>query len=91
MGPKKERNPIRMTKAAVEELTPESGAYFVSVVNTKGQAIQGLNLRVLPSGVKVWVHRYRFRGLQKSCTLGRYPSMMPEMAEKASRATQARI
>jgi integrase len=91
MEAKKERMPIRLVKAAVEELVPEAGAYFVSVTNAKGQAVQGLNLRVLPSGVKVWVHRYRFRGLQKACTLGRYPSMTPELAEKASRATQARI
>ncbi|BDU76412.1 tyrosine-type recombinase/integrase [Mesoterricola sediminis] len=91
MGEKKERPPIRLVKAAVEDLAPEAGPYFVPVVNAKSQAVQGLNLRVLPSGVKAWVHRYRFAGFQKSLTLGRYPAMGPEMAEKASRAAQTKI
>jgi len=91
MGTKKAREPIRLIKAAVEDLHPEAAAFFVSVVNAKGQGVQGLNLRVLPSGVKVFVHRYRFQGFQKAITLGRFPAMSPEMAEKASRAAQAKI
>jgi len=87
----KERKPIRLTKAALEELQPEASAYFIAVVNAKGQGIQGLNVRVLPSGVKVFVHRYRFHGYQKICTLGRYPAMNPEAAEKASRSAQTKI
>ena len=50
MGTKKEREPIRLIKAAVEDLRPEQAAYFVAVVNAKGQGVQGLNVRVLPSG-----------------------------------------
>jgi len=91
MEPKKERKPIRLVKAAVEDLAPEPTAYFVAVVNAKGQGLQGLNVRVLPSGVKVFVHRYRFQGFQKAITLGRYPAMSPELAEKASRAAQSKI
>jgi integrase len=91
MGTRKEREPIRLIKAAVEELRPEHAAYFVPVINAKGQGVQGLNVRVLPSGVKVFVHRYRFKGFQKAITLGRFPAMSPEMAEKASRASQAKI
>jgi len=91
MVTRKEREPIRLVKAAVEELKPEQAAYFVAVVNAKGQGVQGLNVRVLPSGVKVFVHRYRFQGFQKTITLGRFPAMSPEVAEKASRATQAKI
>lgn len=91
MEPKKERKPIRLHKAAVEALEPEATAYFVGVVNARGQAVPGLNVRVLPSGLRVWVHRYRIHGFQKVATLGRWPSMSPEMAEKASRAVQAGI
>jgi integrase len=91
MTAKKEREPIRLLKAAVEDLRPERAAFFVSVVNAKGQGVQGLNVRVLPSGVKVFVHRYRFQGFQKAVTLGRFPAMSPEIAEKASRAAQAKI
>lgn len=91
MEPKVQRTPVRLTRAAVEALQPEASAYFLPVVNAKGQGIQGLNLRVLPSGLKVFVHRYRFQGFQRTVTLGRFPAMGPEMAEKASRATQARI
>jgi integrase len=91
MGGRTEREPVRLTKTAVHALEPELASYFVPVVNSKGQAIQGLNLRVLPSGLKVWVHRYRFHGFQKAHTLGRFPAMGPEAAEKASRAVQAGI
>lgn len=91
MGIRKEREPIRLIKAAVEELRREPAAYFVAIVNAKGQGVQGLNVRVLPSGVKVFVHRYRFQGFQKAITLGRFPAMSPELAEKASRAAQAKI
>ena len=87
----KDRNPIRMTKAVVEALAAERKPYFLSVVNTKGQSIQGLNVRVLPSGLKIFVHRYRFHGRQKVLTLGRFPAMTPEAAEKASVKAQASI
>jgi integrase len=72
-------------------LVPESHSYFVPVVNAKGQGIQGLNVRVLPSGLKVFVHRYRFHGRQKILTLGRFPAMTPDAAEKASVKAQAQI
>jgi|GEM_PF-3297186 hypothetical protein len=88
MGSKQDREPIRLTKAAVESLAPEGVAYFLPVVNAKGQAIQGLNIRVLPSGLKAWVHRFRFHGVQKAITLGRWPAMTCDAAEKASKAAQ---
>jgi integrase len=91
MADKREREAVRLLKTAVESLAPEGAAYFLPVVNAKGQGIPGLNIRVLPSGLKVWVHRYRFHGFQKAYTLGRFPSMGPEMAEKASRAVQVGI
>lgn len=85
------RGAIRLTKAAVESLQSESSAYFVSVVNAKGQAIQGLNVRVLTSGKRVFVHRYRFDGVQKTFTLGRWPAMTCDAAEKASMAAQVQV
>jgi integrase len=91
METKKEREPIRLTKANVEALVPEQVAYFLPVVNARGQAIQGLNVRVLPSGLKAWVHRFRFHGMQKAITLGRWPAMTCEAAEKASKAAQVGI
>ena len=91
MGSKQDREPIRLTKAAVESLAPEGVAYFLPVVNAKGQAIQGLNMRVLPSGLKAWVHRFRFHGVQKAITLGRWPAMTCDVAEKASKAAQVSI
>lgn len=91
MAPKRERKPIRLTKAEVENLAIEEGAYFVPVVNARGQSIQGLNVRVLPSGLKVWVHRYRFDGFQKSTALGRWPAMTCDAAEKKSKAVQVEI
>ncbi|MGA2082966.1 MAG: integrase family protein [Holophaga sp.] len=91
MAMKKERKPIRLLKTALEGLEPEQAAYFIAVMNAKGQAVRGLNVRVLPSGKKVFVHRYRFNGFQKVYTLGQFPSMGPEDAEKASRAAQAKI
>jgi len=36
MGSKQDREPIRLTKAAVESLAPEGVAYFLPVVNAKG-------------------------------------------------------
>ena len=91
MESKQERVPIRLTKAAVESLQPDQVSYFLPVVNAKGQAIQGLNLRVLPTGLKAWVHRFRFQGIQKAITLGRWPAMTCDAAEKASKAAQVSI
>jgi integrase len=85
------RTPIKLTKAEVEGLRLEAGSYFCPVVNARGQAIQGLNVRVMPSGMKSFVHRYRHQGIQKVLTLGRFPAMTPDAAEKASLAAQVRI
>lgn len=85
------REPLRLTKAGVESLQVEPIAYFVPVTNARGQAIQGLHVRVFPSGLKAFVHRYRFHGQQKALTLGRFPAMTCDAAEKASLKTQAAI
>lgn len=85
MGKPKHREPIRLTKTAMEALQPESVAYFVSVVNSKGQSIPGLNVRVMPSGIKSFVQRYWVHGHQSVCTLGRWPTMTTERAETESR------
>jgi integrase len=93
-GPKKDstkRNPIKLTKEAVSGLVVEPTAYIIPVVNSRGQALQGLSIRVLSSGLKVWIHRFRFNGIQSTLTLGRWPAMTCDAAEKASKAAQVAI
>jgi hypothetical protein len=40
----------------------------------------GLCLLVLPSGVKLWLWRYRINGLEKNMTFGEYPIVGPKNA-----------
>lgn len=83
---KQDREPIRLNKTDVDGLMPEGKDYFNPV-----EGYQGLCVRVLPSGDKAFVLRYRFDGLQKKHTLGRFPAMTPGGARKAHSATWALI
>ena len=80
-GEKQDREPIRLNKTDVEGLVPEKKDYFTPVAG-----YQGLCVRVLPGGDKAFVLRYRFNGIQKKHTLGRFPAMTPGGARKAHSA-----
>lgn len=83
MAVKKERTPIRLTKTDVESLSPDPARSYFNPVEGKGVP-GGLSVRVMPSGQKSWALRYRFHGIQKTATLGRYPAMVPDQARKAA-------
>ena len=68
---------IRLNKTDVEALSPREKDYFAPVAGHKG-----LNVRVLPSGKRQFVLRYRFNGIQKKHVLGEYPTMTPDRADK---------
>ncbi len=42
----------------------------------------GLCLLILPSGVKLWLWRYRFEGTEKNMTFGEYPIVGPKSARE---------
>ena len=77
-GPKKDHPPIRLNKTAIDGLAVENSDYFNPV-----EGFKGLNIRVLPSGEKSFVLRYRFHGIQKKRVLGEFPTMSPDAAKKA--------
>jgi integrase len=79
-----ERKPIRLNKTDVEGLPP--GDYFNPVDGYKG-----LCVRVMPSGKKAFVLRYRVHGIQKKLALGEFPSMTPEGARIAHNLAWGKI
>jgi len=71
-----------LTDLAVRKLRPKEKRYEVLDVN-------GLVLRVLPTGKKVWSYRYMIDGKPKRFTLGYYPSLsLAEAREKHALALQ---
>ena len=80
------RAPIGLKKGAVEALEADPDRSYFNPVEGKGVP-GGLALRVMPSGEKSWVLRYRYQGIQKTLTLGRHPGMTPDLAKVA--ATEA--
>lgn len=84
---KSERPAIQLRVSDLEGLAPDPGRpYFVSV-----QGIPGLAVRVMPTGAMTWCLRYRHLGKQKVLKLGKWPTMTPDGAKKASMAAWAKI
>lgn len=83
MAGKNERPPIRLTKTDVEALPTDPLRSYFNPVEGKGVP-GGLSVRVMPSGQKSWTLRYRFHGIQKTATIGRYPAMVPDQARKVA-------
>lgn len=66
-----------LTKDKINALEPKMTSYPVP----EGRQ-RCLYLQVTPAGIKSWVLRYRFRGIQKTHTLGRWPDMTVDQAGK---------
>jgi hypothetical protein len=49
---------------------------------------QSLYLQVMPTGRRYWHYRYRFEGLQKQLSLGRYPYVPIESARARRHAAR---
>ncbi|SHK30059.1 protein of unknown function [Roseomonas rosea] len=50
----------------------------------------GLHLRVLPSGARLWQFRYRVLGAEKTLSLGQYPEVtLAEARDGRARAREA--
>lgn len=62
----------RLDDMTVRNLKPENGIYFC--MDTTDTTKKGFGVRVYPSGVKVFVFRYKIDGKQKLLNLGEYPS-----------------
>jgi len=77
---------LRLTKTDIEALVPGQRDSFVPV-----EGFKGLYMRVLPNGVKSYVLRYRFDGIQRKHVLGVYPSMTPDSAKRAHAAVWSQI
>ena len=81
------KNAIRSTKTDIRALEAHlEGTRFYPVVGYKGMCVQ-----VTKAGVKSIVLRYRFNGIQRIFTLGVFPAMTPDAAEKAHAATWDQI
>lgn len=64
-----------LTDLAIKRIRPRKDRYEVPDV-------QGLFLRVLPSGKKVWTYRYVFEGTPKRMNLGSYPALSLAVARQ---------
>jgi hypothetical protein len=62
-----------LSDTAIRKAKPKAAAYQMS----DGQ---GLFLWVRPSGGKLWRWKYRFNGLQKKASFGKWPDVSLEMA-----------
>jgi integrase len=81
-----ERAQIRLNKTEVEGLAPGQKDYFNPI-----EGFKGLYVRVLPNGVKSYVLRYRFEGIQRKHVLGSHPGMTPDAAKRAHAAAWNQI
>ena len=61
---------MKFTNTSIKALKPKSDRYEEWEDNGKG-----FGIRVSPTGVKSWIFIYRFNGLARRMTLGRYPAM----------------
>ena len=50
---------------------------------------EGLYIRVEPKGAKLWRLRYRFHGIEKTMTFGRYPTVTLKEARRRNREARA--
>ena len=75
------RERVRITKKVIDDAAPRAAKYALW-----DDAVPGLTLRVMPSGVKSWVLRYRTQaGIQRDHTIGRAEAFHPEDARAEAR------
>ena len=80
-------NELHLNKTEIKALAAHpNGTRFYSVGGFKGLCVQ-----VTKAGVKSFVLRYRFNGAQKIHTLGVFPAMTPDEADKAHTSAWAKI
>lgn len=68
LAPDKTRRVKRFTEKTVQSLVPEEERYIIW-----STALPGFGVRVAPSGTRTFIYAYRFNGLPRMATLGRYP------------------
>ena len=61
---------MKFTDKSIKALKPKSDRYEAWEDNGKG-----FGIRVSPTGMKSWIFLYRFEGLNRRMTFGRYPAM----------------
>lgn len=69
-----------LTNTSIKALKPKVHSYRVADVG----GVRGLNLQVLPSGLKRWVLRHTTDGKERFAGLGFWPSMSPQDARSAA-------
>lgn len=62
----------RLDDLTVRNLKPESKIYYCMDITDKAK--KGFGVRVYPSGVRVFIFKYKIDGVQKLLNLGEYPS-----------------
>jgi len=77
---------MNLTDRTIRGLKPKTNSYRVA-----DSALRGLNLKIQPSGRKVWILRYTYSGKTKFHKLGEYPEMSLSEARDAARDTKARL
>ena len=71
----------RLTRSRVESLRPGARQRDISDPERRG-----LVLRIEPSGSKLWLFRYKFRGKPHRVSLGSYPGMSLALAREEAQA-----
>ena len=76
---------IKFTDLSIQHLKPLSKR-----VDYWCQGLSGFGIRVSPKGTKTWFYLFRYRGMQKRMSLGRYPkTQLSEAINKYGNAKKA--
>lgn len=67
---------MKLTKSAIDKLTPPSQGYAMHWDNT----LRGFGLRITSSGIRSFIIQQRINGKEHRATLGRYGILTPEQA-----------
>lgn len=80
-------NRARITDRLVKALTPPEKRYRI----VYDEQVRGFGVQVLKSGVKSFIIEYRFKGVQKRMTIGRYPEWSVLAARKEAEVLRTLI
>ncbi|MEM8938617.1 MAG: integrase arm-type DNA-binding domain-containing protein [Bacteroidota bacterium] len=67
---KTQKRYLKFNELSIEQLKPMSKR-----VDYWCQGLPGLGIRVSPKGTKTWFYLFRYKGMQKRMSLGRYPAV----------------
>jgi integrase len=77
---------MKLTESSVAKLAPRAVRYEVA-----DDELANLVLRVLPTGTKVWMYRYRAEGLARRYRIGDAAAITPAAARRAAKGVAGKV